>query len=104
MFTHRFILAPCRKNGVLLFGNQSDIKATEFLRSTNKFYLKGVPGTRTAHRDVERRSEEEEENEGGAGGRIRSYSRSEVSYGEVLVDKGAMYIMVTLYWGHLIIL
>ena len=29
---------------------------------------------------------------------------SEVSYGEVLVDKGAMYIMVNLYCGHLIIL
>jgi hypothetical protein len=29
---------------------------------------------------------------------------SEVSYGEVLVDKGAMYIRVTLYCGHLIIL
>jgi hypothetical protein len=28
----------------------------------------------------------------------------EVSYGEVLVDKGAMYIMVTLYWGYLILL
>jgi hypothetical protein len=27
---------------------------------------------------------------------------SEVSYGEVLVDKGAMYIRVTLYWGYLI--
>jgi hypothetical protein len=27
-----------------------------------------------------------------------------VSYGEVLVDKGAMYISVTLYCGHLIIL
>jgi len=27
-----------------------------------------------------------------------------VSYGEVLVDKGAMYIRVTLYCGHLIIL
>jgi len=27
-----------------------------------------------------------------------------VSYGEVLVDKGAMYIMVNLYCGHLIIL
>jgi len=27
-----------------------------------------------------------------------------VSYGKVLVDKGAMYIMVTLYCGHLIIL
>jgi len=26
------------------------------------------------------------------------------SYGEVLVDKGAMYIRVTLYCGHLIIL
>jgi hypothetical protein len=29
---------------------------------------------------------------------------SEVGYGEVLVDKGAMYIRVTLYWGYLIIL
>ena len=29
---------------------------------------------------------------------------SEVSYGEVVVDKGAMYIRVTLYWGYLIIL
>jgi hypothetical protein len=29
---------------------------------------------------------------------------SEVNYGEVLVDKGAMYIRVTLYCGHLIIL
>jgi hypothetical protein len=29
---------------------------------------------------------------------------SEVSYGEFLVDTGAMYIMVTLYWGNLIIL
>jgi hypothetical protein len=29
---------------------------------------------------------------------------SEVSYGEVLVDKGAIYIRVTLYCGHLIIL
>jgi len=27
-----------------------------------------------------------------------------VSYGEVLVDKGAMYISVTLYCRHLIIL
>jgi len=27
-----------------------------------------------------------------------------VSYGEVLVDKGAMYIKVTLYCGYLIIL
>jgi len=27
-----------------------------------------------------------------------------VSYGEVLVDKGATYIMVTLHCGHLIIL
>jgi len=27
-----------------------------------------------------------------------------VSYGEVLVDKRAMYIMVTLHWGHLVIL
>jgi hypothetical protein len=27
-----------------------------------------------------------------------------VSYGEVLVDKGAMYIRVTLYCGYLIIL
>jgi len=30
--------------------------------------------------------------------------RSEVSYGEVLVKKGAMYIMANLYCGHLIIL
>jgi len=30
--------------------------------------------------------------------------RSEASYGEVLGDKGAMYIRVTLYCGHLIIL
>jgi hypothetical protein len=30
--------------------------------------------------------------------------RSEVSYGEVLGDKSAMYIRVTLYWGYLIIL
>ena len=29
---------------------------------------------------------------------------TEVSHGEVLVDKGAMYIRVTLYCGHLIIL
>jgi hypothetical protein len=29
---------------------------------------------------------------------------SEVSYGEVLVNKGAMYIRVTLYCGHLLIL
>jgi len=29
---------------------------------------------------------------------------SEVSYGEILVDKGAMYIRVTLHCGHLIIL
>jgi len=27
-----------------------------------------------------------------------------MSYGEVLVDKGAMYIRVTVYCGHLIIL
>jgi len=27
-----------------------------------------------------------------------------MSYGDVLVDKGAMYIRVTLYCGHLIIL
>jgi len=27
-----------------------------------------------------------------------------VSYGEVLVDKGAMYLRVTLHCGHLIIL
>ena len=25
---------------------------------------------------------------------------SEVNYGEVLGDKSAMYIRVTLYWGH----
>jgi hypothetical protein len=30
--------------------------------------------------------------------------RSEVSYGEFLVDTRAMYIMVTLYWGNLITL
>jgi len=29
---------------------------------------------------------------------------SEMSYGEVLGDKSVMYIRVTLYWGHLIIL
>jgi hypothetical protein len=29
---------------------------------------------------------------------------TEVSYDEGLVDKGAMYIMVNLYCGHLIIL
>jgi hypothetical protein len=29
---------------------------------------------------------------------------SEVSYGEVLGDKSALYIRVTLYWGYLIVL
>jgi len=30
--------------------------------------------------------------------------RSEVSYGEGVGDKSAMYIRVTLYWGYLIVL
>ena len=30
--------------------------------------------------------------------------RSEVGYGEVHVDKGAVYIRVTLYWGYVIVL
>jgi hypothetical protein len=68
---HTVLFYRLSENSVLLFGNKSDIKATEFLRSTNRFYFKEVPGTRTAHRE-----EEEEEKQEGVGGRMRFYNKT----------------------------